>query len=48
LSDGFSGDLSFEVDSPHVAELNLRVRVEAVVAAVEGVAVVARPSVQHV
>jgi hypothetical protein len=26
----------------------LRVRVEAVVAAVEGVAVVARPSVQHV
>lgn len=40
LSHGLSSDFNLEVNAPHVAELHLSVRVEAVVAAVEGVTVV--------
>ena len=48
LSYGLGCNFCLKVDSPHIAELHLSVGVEAVVAAVERVAVIAWPSVQHV
>ena len=46
-ADGLSGALDLEVNSPHVAELNGSVGQEAVVAAVERVAIVRWASGQH-
>jgi hypothetical protein len=48
LSYSFGSDFSLEVDSPHIAELDLSVRVEAVVTAIEGMTMIAWSSVQHV
>jgi len=48
LTDGLSGDLGLEVNSPHVSELNLSVSHEAVITSVERVSVVRGTSVDHV